>query len=136
MKKYVNFINDLRTLESERHVPHDTKVEQAGISWLFALEVELAWKLLKQTMTDLEGSDVARTLGPPRAVVKEAYRVYDFIDEDLWIDMLRARNAVVHVYDEESARALSEDALTRYLPAFQAVERGLLERYRRETLEG
>ena len=37
--------------------------------------------------------------GSPRIIIKEAYLLYDFLDEETWLCMLRARNDVTHIYN-------------------------------------
>lgn len=52
-----------------------------------------------------EGKSTANT-GSPREILKAAYSVYDFIDEDIWLDMLRSGNDMTHIYDGEAAKRL------------------------------
>ena len=39
-------------------------------------------------------------------ILKTAYTIFDFIDEDIWLGMLKSRNDLTHIYDESSARRL------------------------------
>ena len=32
-------------------------------------------------------------------ILKTAFTIYDFIDENVWLEMLRARNDMTHIYD-------------------------------------
>ena len=75
-----------------------------------------------------EGRAVSAS-GSPRAILKEAYLLFDFLDEDMWLTMLRARNDMTHIYNSARAEALVEEILMRYIPAFEQMERGLSERY-------
>ena len=67
--------------------------------------------------------------GSPRIIIKEAYLLYDFLDEETWLCMLRARNDVTHIYNSVLAEKLVKDILSRYIPAFTAMEAGLRARY-------
>ena len=41
--------------------------------------------------------------GSPRSIIKEAYAVYPFFDGELWLDMLKDRNDMAHIYDGSAA---------------------------------
>lgn len=68
------------------------------------IQFELSWKVLKELLR-YEGKSVANS-GSPREILKAAYEVYDFIDEDVWLDMLKARNDMTHIYDGERQKDL------------------------------
>ena len=65
----------------------------------------------------------------PRDVVKAAAAIYDFMDEDAWLSMLRDRNKTMHIYDAAEAASLLRATLERYLPEFERLQEGLLARY-------
>ena len=67
--------------------------------------------------------------GSPREIIKEAYVVYSFFNGDTWLDMLKDRNDVAHIYDEKAARRLVERILTEYIPEFVKLEKELTGRY-------
>ncbi len=62
-------------------------------------------------------------------IIKAAYTVYDFMDETIWLDMLRARNDMTHIYDGEAAKQLVQDILTRYIPEFTRLMEGIRQLY-------
>lgn len=68
--------------------------------------------------------------GSPREILKAAYSVYDFIDEDIWLDMLKSRNDMTHIYDGEAAKRLVDMILGKYIPAFKLMEEKVLEKYK------
>ena len=47
---------------------------------------------------------------------KTAFQYYDFMDESLWLRMLRDRNDSAHIYDEERARRLVDAIIVDYIP--------------------
>ena len=61
----------------------------------------------------------------PKAVINVACCYYDFIDEDVWLSMLKDRNSNVHIYDNKLALGLIERILHQYIPAFVELKSGL-----------
>ena len=127
MKRYDEFVRQLRVLRQAHTQDLTNEFIISGIIDKFFIQFELGWKLLKDLLR-YEGLEVAAS-GSPRSIIKEAYRLYDFLDEDTWLRMLRARNDVTHIYNSALAQKLVGDILTQYIPAFSAVEIGLRERY-------
>ena len=109
MKKYENFASALANLEDAPNQDLSNDFVQSGLINKFNLQFELSWKLLKRLL-EYEGATLAAS-GSPRAILKEAYRFYDFIDEAAWLEMLRDRNTNV------------------YIPAFCQLRDGLMGRY-------
>ena len=99
----------------------------SGIIDKFYVQFELGWKVLKELLK-YEGRAEANT-GSPREIIKAAYTVYDFIDETLWLSMLRERNDTAHMYDEEAALRLVRHILRDYIPAFVRMRDEIAARY-------
>ena len=93
----------------------------------FFIQFELGWKVLKEYLK-YEGNDVAR-IGSPREILKEAFTVYEFMDEEIWLSMLKNRNNMAHIYDSHEARNLVDMILKDYIPEFQKMEENLKKRY-------
>lgn len=127
MKRYEEFARHLAVLRQARAQDLTNEFIVSGIVDKFFIQFELGWKLLKDLMR-YEGRAVSAS-GSPRAILKEAYLLFDFLDEDMWLTMLRARNDMTHIYSSARAEALVEEILTHYIPAFEQMERGLSERY-------
>ena len=127
MKKFENFASALANLEDAPNQDLANDFVQSGLINKFNLQFELSWKLLKRLL-EYEGATLAAS-GSPRAILKEAYRFYDFIDEAAWLDMLRDRNTNVHIYDNKLAQELIQRILDVYIPAFSQLRDGLMERY-------
>lgn len=81
-----------------------------------------------------EGANQAAT-GSPREIIKTAYAYFDFIEESIWLEMLRDRNDTTHIYNEEAAQQLVEKILHRYIAVFVTLEQHIRERYEDEVLE-
>ena len=127
MKKYENFVSALANLEDAPNQDLNNDFVQSGLINKFNLQFELSWKLLKRLL-EYEGATLAAS-GSPRAILKESYRFYDFIDEAAWLDMLKDRNTNVHIYDNKLAQDLIQRILNVYIPAFCQLRDGLMERY-------
>lgn len=127
MKKYENYVAALDVLRRAPEQDLSNEFVQSGVIDKFAVQFELGWKLLKRLLA-YEGAPIAAT-GSPRDVLKAASAIYDFMDEDVWLSMLRDRNKMMHIYDANEAASLLKATLERYLPEFERLQEGLLARY-------
>ena len=127
MKKYDNYTAQLAVLQRAKDEDLSNEFVISGIANKFALQFELAWKLLKETLA-YEGNAAAAS-GSPREILKAAFATYDFVDEDAWLGMLKARNDLMHVYDGEAARVMADRIVNEFVPAFEQVKVGLEELY-------
>lgn len=127
MKKYDNFASALKTLALSDRQDLDNEFVQGGIIAKFSLQFELSWKLMKELLR-YEGDGVAAT-GSPREIIKAAYRYYDCMDEQVWLQMLRDRNDTTHIYDAELANRLVQAVIETYIPEFQKFDAEVCERY-------
>lgn len=131
--KYANYKANLDVLRRAPNQDLSNEFVQSGIIDKFAMHFELSWKLLRKAL-EYEGRlDVAS--GSPRSVIKVAYSVYDFIDEDIWLSMLEDRNASEHVYDAKMAARLVSDINGKYIAAFDGLLLNLEETYPADILE-
>lgn len=120
MRKYDNFCSNLAILSQADEQDLNNEFIIGGIIDKFFVQFELGWKLLKELLK-YEGSSVSAS-GSPRAILKEAYKVYDFLDEDIWLEMLGQRNDLTHIYDGEKARKLAVLVIERYIPEFERLK--------------
>lgn len=127
MKKFENYLSNLAVLEKADKEDLENEFILSGIIDKFFLQFELGWKVLKELLK-YEGKAVANT-GSPREIIKAAYAVYDFMDEETWLSMLRDRNDMAHVYDEEAAKRLVKKILEEYIPTFVQLKDSLVEYY-------
>lgn len=127
MRRYDAFSRHLHVLaQAPAQDLHNTFII-SGIIDKFFIQFELGWKLLKDLLR-YEGHAVSAS-GSPREIVKAAYLCFDFLEEDVWLDMLRARNDIAHIYSSERAEALVHEILERFLPAFAEMDQRVRERY-------
>lgn len=99
----------------------------SGIIDKFMLQFEMGWKLFQAALR-YEGDTLAAS-GSPRAIIKEAYKYYSFLNEDVWLEMLNDRNDATHIYDGEAARKLTDKIIGCYIQEFLHVQKELLDLY-------
>lgn len=128
MKKFDNFISNLEILQKAENEDLKNEFIISGIIDKFFIQFELSWKVLKELLR-YEGKSVANS-GSPREILKAAYEVYDFIDEDVWLDMLKARNDMTHIYDGDAAKRLVNNILYTYIPEFLKLRENIAEQYK------
>lgn len=127
MKKYDNYVSALASLREAPQQDLDNEFIQSGIIDKFELQFELGRKLFKALLA-YEGDPVSAS-GSPRDTIKTAFQYYDFMDETLWLRMLRDRNDSAHIYDADRARNLVHVIISEYIPEFERVLDGLDRRY-------
>ena len=127
MKKFDNFVSHIDVLAKAKDEDLENEFIISGIIDKFSIQFELGWKVLKELLK-YEGRSVSNT-GSPREILKASYAVYDFIEEDIWLSMLKSRNDMTHIYDGEAAKRLVNTILNSYIPAFLKMKDGILEYY-------
>lgn len=94
----------------------DHALIRAGIIKEFEIAFELAWKTLKDYLSEF-GIDAKS----PRVAIEKAWSE-DLISEvDQWMRLLKRRNELVHVYDEEHAAVSVGVIRTICLPLFASL---------------
>ena len=102
-------------------------LEQQGLIQAFEFTHELAWNLLKDF---LEAQGIAGLIGS-RDAIRTAFKNGLLEDGETWMEMIKARNLSSHTYQQDLAQRIATDILTRFYPAFVALEqrmRSLLDR--------
>lgn len=134
MKKYENYVSALGVLAKADQQDLSNEFVQGGVIDKFSMQFELAWKLLKVLLA-YEGESAAAT-GSPRDILKAAFSIYDFMDDALWLSMLRERNNTAHIYDGAAALKLIRAVIVSYIPEFERLQEGLVSRYGEKFLMG
>jgi nucleotidyltransferase substrate binding protein, HI0074 family len=127
MKKFENYASNLRVLARADKEDLKNEFVISGVIDKFSVQFELGWKLLKELLA-YEGSKASVT-GSPRGIIKEAYAVYPFFDGDIWLDMLKDRNDMAHIYNGNAANDLVKRILEEYIPQFLKLEEELVRMY-------
>lgn len=132
MRKFDNYCSNLAVLEKAYNEDITNEFIISGIIDKFSIQFELGWKVLKELIL-YEGSSLGKT-GSPREIIKESYRIFDFIDETVWLHMLKDRNDTSHIYIRDMAKELAARILKEYIPAFVLIRENILSRYKDELL--
>ena len=127
MKKFENYASNLRVLARADKEDLNNEFVIGGVIDKFSVQFELGWKLLKELLA-YEGSKASVT-GSTRGIIKEAYAVYPFFDGDIWLDMLKDRNDMAHIYNGNAANDLVKRILEEYIPQFLKLEEELVRMY-------
>ena len=123
-KKYINRFNSFcRCLDllklSEGEDPEKPFV-LPGTVQNYNLTFDLSWKLMKDILLSEYGiSDFAT--GSPKETIRTAASV-GLINDDKWIDMLNARNNLIHDYDGLLANKLFDEITRVYCKLFMELQ--------------
>lgn len=128
MKKYDNFNSHLKVLNRAHLEDLNNEFIISGIIYKFFIQFELGWKVLKECLK-YEGRQEAISRSP-REIIKAAYSCFNFIEEDIWLKMLRDRNDCTHIYNEDMAKELANKIINIYIPAFNRIDKELREQYK------
>ncbi len=95
-----------------------SELERAGLIQMCEFSLELAWKTLKDWLSE-EGYAVAT----PRETLRQAFEagLLPETDAGVLLEALRQRNLLAHTYREELAREAVELIRKRYFPVLQRV---------------
>lgn len=125
-----NYGRALQTLRSAAELAAQrplSELEQQGLIQGFEFTHELAWNLLKDF---LEAQGIAGLIGS-RDAIRTAFKNGLLEDGETWMEMIKARNLSSHTYQQDLAQRIATDILTRFYPAFVALElkmRSMLDR--------
>ena len=131
MKKYDNFHNHLNVLKKAHKEDLNNEFIISGIIDKFFIQFELGWKVLKELLI-YEGNSKGLS-GSPREIIKSAYYCFDFIDEEIWLKMLRDRNDCTHIYNEEMAKELVKKIIEIYIAEFEKVDKIISDKFRLQS---
>ena len=127
MERFEIFSSNLEVLKKAKYEDLDNEFIISGIIDKFFIQFELSWKVLKELLR-YEGKSIANP-GSPREIIKASYAIYDYLDEEIWLEMLRARKDMTHIYNGEAAKQMVSLILERYIPAFAVMEEKIRKDY-------
>ncbi|MGN0733723.1 MAG: HI0074 family nucleotidyltransferase substrate-binding subunit [Emergencia sp.] len=122
MKKYENFCKALQNLKDiyDYQPPYDNVVT-AGLTGLYEICFELAWKAMKEFLTD-QGFEECRS-DSPKQIIKVAYKAGIIQDEEAWLSALSSRNNVSHAYNEDIALDIIDKTKSIYYRMFLELQK-------------
>lgn len=127
MKEFEHFKSNLKVLVTAENEDLSNEFIIGGIIDKFFVQFELGWKVLKELL-NYEGQAISAT-GSPKMILKTAFTIFDFMDEDIWLGMLKNGNDLTHIYDELAAKRLVGVILKDYIPEFVKMKKGIEEYY-------
>ena len=120
--RFENFLSTYALLENavtrmEREMLSD--LELAGTIQRFEICWELAWKSLRDYLTD-----TGKSLPIPSAinVFRAAFEINLIDDGDAWVAAMQARNKMSHEYDCDAFARIVSDIRTKYFPLITAAK--------------
>ena len=127
MIRFEQFSRHLEVLKKAPNEDLQNEFIISGIIDKFFIQFELGWKVLKELLI-YEGRSEGRT-GSPREIIKASYACFDFMDETIWLEMLRERNNNSHMYNEAAARELVNHILNRYISEFDRMKNAIIDEF-------
>ncbi len=121
--KYDNFSNAVNRL-NEANIAYkrnpENDIYQDALIKRFEFTFELAWKTLREFLID---QGYRLEIASPKNVIAFAYREGILSNEELWLDMLAARNNTAHDYGRELSAQIANDISNRYSKELTALKK-------------
>ena len=121
IQRFDNYGRALQTLRNAAELATQrplSELEQQGLIQGFEFTHVLAWNLLKDF---LEAQGIAGLIGS-RDAIRTAFKNGLLEEGETWMEMIKARNLSSHTYQQDLAQRIATDILTRFYPAFVALE--------------
>lgn len=120
INRYHTFCKSLKNLEKSRNADPGADFVLEGTVLNFSLTFDISWKVMKDILIkELGILDFA--VGSPRETLRQAF-TNGIINNDQWMQMLRARNQLAHDYDGTFAKEKFEDIIKVYYPLFEQLK--------------
>lgn len=128
INRYRSFCRSLDNLSDAKGKDSGDKFVLSGTVQMFNLSFDLAWKVMKDIITEYHGA-LDYPTGSPRETLRMAHSV-GLIEDDIWMEMLRARNNLAHDYDGELAVKYFRKITSDYYPLMDDLRKKAVEYYR------
>lgn len=112
INRYRSFCRSLQNLAEAKGKDASDKFVLSGTVQMFNLAFDLSWKVMKDIITEYHGV-LEYATGSPRETLRMACSV-GLIEDDIWLEMLRARNNLAHDYDGELALKYFGNITSKY----------------------
>lgn len=121
MKKIDNFVKCLHVLKTaDFDFANDNEIYRTGVIGQFNLTFELAWKAL-QAVLRVHGAEGAQT-GSPREIFQLGYKLGFVEDSAVWLTMLKKRNTMVPIYNDDEIDEMILLIRDSFIPALSVLE--------------
>lgn len=121
----LNFLQDMVEFSNTTDVKLE-KLDEAirdSIIKKFEYTFELTWKTLKAYLEEEGYEEIAS----PKRTLKQAFEIGIIKDEEVWANMLEARNSTAHTYDEEKAIYYEDVIKNKYINKIEELVKKLNE---------
>ncbi|MDD6038318.1 MAG: HI0074 family nucleotidyltransferase substrate-binding subunit [bacterium] len=112
INRYRSFCRSLDNLADAKGRDMTDKFILCGTVQMYNLSFDLAWKVMKDIITEYHGA-LEYPTGSPRETLRMAGSV-GLIADDTWLEMLKVRNNLAHDYDGELACKYFEKITTTF----------------------
>lgn len=112
INRYRSFCRSLNNLADAKGRNPEDKFVLSGTVQMFNLSFDLAWKIMKDIITEYHGV-IEYPTGSPRETLRMAHSV-GLIEDDMWMEMLKTRNNLAHDYDGELALEYFQNITSKY----------------------
>ena len=120
LNRYKSFLCSLSSLAEARKRDLTDDFVISGTVQKFCLTFDISWKVMKDILIKQLGIlDFA--IGSPRETLHQSF-TNKIIDDDRWLQMLRARNQLAHDYDGTFAAEKFQDIINVYYPLFEKLK--------------
>ncbi|GAB7026446.1 nucleotidyltransferase substrate binding protein [Geotalea toluenoxydans] len=117
-QRFVNYNKALAQLKKFVDKGDLNELEEQGVIQAFEYTYELGWNVIRDYLRE-QGN---RSIHGSRDAIREAFALELIIDGEGWMDMLKDRNLTVHTYNEDTARTIAENVISRYFELFKALQ--------------
>ncbi len=90
------------------------ELEEQGLIQAFEYTHELAWKLLKEFLSEQGTQDIYGSKDATRA----AFNLELIENGEIWMDMIKDRNRTSHTYNKETAQEIASNVTKKFFPLF------------------
>lgn len=134
MSKIDNFMGSLNVLRTaDFEFANENVIYRTGVIGQFNLTFELAWKALQEVLR-LHGAEGVQS-GSPREILQLGYKFGFVEDSVVWLTMLKKRNTLVHIYDEDAIDEMLLLIRDSFIPAFVVLEETLRTKFEEVAAE-
>jgi nucleotidyltransferase substrate binding protein (TIGR01987 family) len=111
-----DFDRAIKNLSDALASPARNDLEKAGCIQYFEFSFELAWKSIRIVAAHQGLGDCSS----PKACLKQAFALHWIDNEEVWLNMLSARNRMSHTYNAADAFTVY-DRLSEYSAAMESL---------------
>ncbi len=108
-QRFQNFEKAYQLLERTLEIENLSEIERGGLVQFYEITIELAWKLLKDYLT--EDGFIIKS---PREAIKQAFQSEIIENGRTWLEALESRNLTSHIYDEKTAIKVATEIREKY----------------------